>query len=204
MRARPSRLTIALLATALTLGVAALVAIPLGGWQTASLRSAKVPELPVGESYNGRHYSIALTEAWVGATTPDTYSEPQEGHEFLFVSAVVTNNWIETDGAVTDILWFDALEQLDSIDRAALVRVQADGSWVSGMPPGVETAVLLRWEVPIGSVAVGEPLTVGILDGRPEQAVLYSGTAWRDERVVAQSILTPLPTDQLSYPWEGE
>ncbi len=188
---------------ALALATAGVVAIPLGGWDTVALESARIPELAAGESYHGRHYSVRVEEAWVGAVMPDDYDVPDDGMTFLVVRAVVRNEWREPDGAITGLLSFDALDGLPRLARGAQVRVAADGSFSSSMPPGVETEVLLRWELPAGSVAAGEPLVLGVLDGRPEAAVLYSGTAWRDEHVAVQATVVPHPSEELVYPWRG-
>lgn len=181
----------------------ALAAIPLGGWDTVDLESAVVPELSLGEEYTGRHYSVRVEEAWVGDRLPDEFDEPEEGMTFVVVRAAVRNEWREPDTRVRAALTFDALELVDRLDRSALVRVAADGAYPATMPPGVETELLLRWEVPVGSVAAGEPLVLGIIDGRPDRAILYSGTAWRDERVVVETTVVPRPSSELEYPWES-
>lgn len=200
-----SRRRALLVAGAIVLAIAgsAVVAIPLGGWDTVELASARIPELPLGENYQGRHYSVRVEGAWVGDAMPDDYDVPDDGMTFLVVRAVVRNEWREPDGAVAELLRFDAQQQLTRMDRRAQVRVWVDGSFSSSMPPGVETEVLLRWELPAGSVVAGEPLVLGVLDGRPEAAVLYSGTAWRDERVVVQTTVLPRGSEELVYPWRG-
>lgn len=190
-------------AVVLVVAAAAVVAIPLGGWDTVDLESARIPELAVGDDYRGRHYSVRIEDAWVGDTMPDDYDVSDDGETFLVVRAVVRNEWREPDGAVAELLRFDALDELPRLERRAQVRVAADGSFSSSMPPGVETEVLLRWELPVGSVAAGEPLVLGVLDGRPEPAVLYSGTAWRDEHVAVQTTVLPRPSGELVYPWHG-
>ncbi|AYF98879.1 hypothetical protein [Protaetiibacter intestinalis] len=200
-RRRPGRSATVAIAVLVLLGVAALVAIPLGGWSTATLRTAEIPELAVGETYAGRHFSVSIEEAWVGETMPDDYDVPEEGMTFVVVRAVLRNEWVETDSGAAGLLLFDALDALKPIDRDALVRVVADGTWTSALPPGVETEVLLRWEVPLGSVTAGEPLELHIVDGRPDRAVLYSGTIWRDEHAAVRVTLVPHPSDELVYPW---
>lgn len=201
-RRRPGKLGLAAGAVVVALAAGALIAIPLGGWDTVDLESAAVPQLPRGEEYRGRHYSVRVEEAWVGGTLPDEFDEPDEGKTFVIVRAILRNEWREPDTAVRAVITFDALEQLDRLDRSALVRVAADGTYSSTMPPGVETELLLRWEVPVGSVTAGEPLVLGIVDGRPEQAILYSGTAWRDEKVVVETTVVPRPSSELEYPWQ--
>ncbi|MFT4029678.1 MAG: hypothetical protein QM675_07370 [Protaetiibacter sp.] len=201
-RRRPGRGVVIVGAVLLSLGAGALAAIPFGGWDTVSLQSAVVPELPQGESYHGRHFSVRVEEAWVGDVLPDDYDEPEEGMTFVVVRAVVRNEWREADTRSAQLLTFDALEALPRVDRFASVRIAADGTFTSMLPPGVETEVLMRWEVPDGSVQVGEPIVFGVIDGVPEQAVLYSGTAWRDEKVVVQATRVPASSSELEYPWE--
>jgi hypothetical protein len=202
-RRRPGRWVIAGAAAIVALGAGAIVAIPLGGWDTVALESAVVPELAAGEVYVGRHYSVRVEDAWVGDELPDDYDEPEEGMTFVVVRAVLRNEWREPDTHADDVLTFDALEGLPSIDQQAGVRVASDGTYLSTMPPGVELEMLLRWEVPSGSVAVGEPLVLGVVDGRPDRAILYSGTAWRDEHVVVQTTVLPRPSSELEYAWES-
>lgn len=199
-RRRPMAAIVAAGAVVL-LGAGALVAIPLGGWDTVALQSAAVPELAPGETYEGRHYSVSVADAWVGDTSPNEYETPEDGMTFVFVRATVRNEWREPDTAVSRLLTFDALDGLESFDQRATVRVVADGAPASTMQPGVETEVLLRWEVPAGSVSAGSPLALGVVDGRPDRAVLYSGTAWRDERTVVEVVVVPKPSDRLDYPW---
>lgn len=200
-RRRPGRAVIVTGAVVLALAAGALVAIPLGGWDTVELESAVVPTMEAGETYLGTHYSVRLEEAWVGDAVPDEYDTPDDGMTFVIARAVVRNEWREADTRVRGLLTFDALDELEPYDRSALVRAAADGTYLTTMPPGVDMEVLLRWEVPTASVAVGEPLTFGVIDGRPDRAILYSGTAWRDERVVVQTTLVPGPSEQLEYAW---
>jgi hypothetical protein len=199
---RPGRVTVIAASVVVALTAGALVAIPLGGWDTVDLESAAVPQLVLGDEYEGRHYSVRVEEAWVGDQMPSDYDVPDEGMTFVVVRATVRNEWREQDAHVRRLLTFDALELLDRLDRSATVRLTADGTHPS-MPPGVASEVLMTWEVPTGSVTAGEPLVVGIIDGRPDKAILYSGTAWRDERVVVETTVVPRPSTELEYPWES-
>jgi hypothetical protein len=202
-RRRPSGWVIGAGAAVLAVTAGALVAIPLGGWDTVELESAVIPELPVGEEYLGTHYSVRIEGAWVGDVLPDEYDVPDEGNTFVVVRAMLRNEWREADTQARKTLTFDALDELEAFDRSPLVRVADDGTYLTTMSPGVDMAMLLRWEVPADSVAVGEPLTLGVVDGRPDRAILYSGTAWRDERVVVQTTVVPSPSSELEYPWQS-
>ncbi len=199
---RPSRGWIVAGGVVAALAAGALVAIPLGGWDTVELESKVVPELAIGDEYVGRHYAVRIEEAWVGDQLPDDYDEPDEGMTFVVVRAQVRNEWREPDTQVRKVLTFDAIEALPPVDRGALVLLTSDGTYPATMSPGVDAGVLLRWQVPVGSVRAGEPLVLGVIDGRPERAVLYSGTAWRDERVMVQTTVVPRPSTELEYPWE--
>jgi hypothetical protein len=202
-RRRPGRGAVAAGAAVAALVAGAVVAIPLGGWDTVELESAAVPELALGAEYTGRHYAVRIEEAWVGEVLPDDYDEPDEGMTFVVVRAMLRNEWREPDTRAKGVLTFDALDELPSIGRQALVRVASDGTYLSTMPPGVELEMLLRWQVPVGSVEAGEPLVLGVVDGRPDRAILYSGTAWRDERVMVQTTVVPRPSSELEYAWES-
>lgn len=201
-RRRPARGAVAAGAVVVALTAGAVVAIPLGGWDTVSLESAAIPELGVGELYQGRHYSVRLEEAWVGDVLPDEYDVPDDGMTFVVVRATLRNEWREPDSAATQLLSFDALEQMPRIARRADVRIASDGVHMGILPPGVDMDVLLRWEVPAGSVRPGEPIVFGVTDGRPERALLYEGTAWRDEHTAVQVALVPRPSGELEYPWQ--
>jgi hypothetical protein len=202
-RRRPGRVLVIAAGVVLALAAGALVAIPLGGWDTVALQSAVVPELPAGETYHGRHFSVRVEDAWVGDATPDEFDEPEEGKTFVVLRATVRNEWREADADVTGLFDFDALAGLSGVDRMARVRLVADGTYSGLLMPGVETEVLLTWEVPSESVRAGEPIVFGIVDGRPDRAVLYSGTAWRDERVVVQATRVTAPSSELEFPWES-
>jgi hypothetical protein len=116
---------------------------------------------------------------------------------------MLRNEWREADTQSRTVMTFDALDGLESFERSALVRAAADGTYLTAMPPGVDMEVLLRWEVPTGSVSAGEPITLGVIDGRPDRAILFSGTAWRDERVVVQTTVVPRPSSELEYAWQS-
>lgn len=200
---RPSRPLLVAAGVVLALAAGAVVAIPLGGWDTVELQSAVIPELPAGDTYHGRHFSVRVEEAWVGDVTPDAYDEPDPGMTFVVLRAVVRNEWREADTRVSALFSFDAQEGLSGVDRMASTRFAADGTYSSMLGPGVETEVFLTWQVPEETVRAGEPIRFGVVDGRPDRAVLYSGTAWRDERVVVQATRTPAPSDELEFPWES-
>lgn len=201
---RPRRLgrgIVALGCAVLAIVAAGVVAIPLGGWDTVALVSARTPELAPGEEYRGQHYSVAIEEAWVGTTTPDEYDEPEDGMTFVFVRAVMRNEWREPDTDGDDAIRFAALQQLETAyDRIPRVRVRSDGS-AADFPPGVTSELLLQWEVPIGSVEPGEPLRLQVIDGTPAEAQLFSGTAWRNEHVAVEVEVVPQPTSALEFPW---
>ncbi len=200
-RRRPGRDGLVAGGVVLALAVGAVAAIPLGGWDTVELGSAAIPELAAGEMYEGRHYSVRLDRAWVGDVVPDEYDAPEEGMTYVLVRATVRNEWREPDSAATELLSFDALELLPRPERRADLRIASDGVYAGILPPGVDMDVLLRWEVPAGSVRVGEPIVFGVTDGRPERAVLYDGTAWRDEHTAVRATLVPDPSEELVYPW---
>jgi hypothetical protein len=202
-RRRPGRATVVTGAVVLAVAAGALVAIPLGGWDTVELESAVIPQLDVGETYLGTHYTVRVEEAWVGEMLPDDYDTPEDGRTFVVVRAMLRNEWREADTQSRTVMTFDALDGLESFERSALVRVAADGTYLTAMPPGVDMEVLLRWEVPTGSVSAGEPITLGVIDGRPDRAILFSGTAWRDERVVVQTTVVPRPSSELEYAWQS-
>lgn len=180
---------------------AGVIAIPLGGWDTVERRSLVVPEIALGEEYDGRHYAVRIVEAWVGDTLPEEFEEPDEGQTFVVVRAVLRNQWHEPDTFGDDALTFDALDAPSTLRKFGTLRVLSDGRHLTAMPPGVDVEVLVRWEVGADTVAAGEPLMIGIIDGRPEPAILYSGTAWRDEKVVVRARVVPKPSSELEYPW---
>lgn len=193
---------IAVSAVVAVLAAVGIVAIPLGGWDTVERQAHIVPELALGDEYVGRHYAVRITEAWVGDVLPDEFEEPGEGQTFVVVRAVLRNQWHEPDTFGDDALTFDALHAPSTTRTHGTLRVYSDGRHMTLMPPGVDVEVLVRWEVGADTVAVGEPLMIGVIDGRPEPAILYSGTAWRDEEVMVRTRVVPRPSTELEYPWK--
>jgi len=203
VRRRPGRAAVIVGAVALALVAAGLVAIPLGGWDTVELQSAVVPEIAVGDTFTSNRVAIRVEEAWVGGVMPDDYDTPDDGMTYVVVRAHVRNVWRDPDTGASSVLTFDALDGLPAVKRNAMVRLAADGTFSSQLPPGVESEVLLRWEVPAASVAAGQPIAFGMIDARPDRALLFSGTAWRDPHVVVQATLVPRPSEELVYPWDS-
>lgn len=183
-RRRPlSRSSWAVLCVVAVLAIGALVAWPLGGWDTVDRHDAVVPEHPLGEPFAGQHFTTTVHGAWTGVEHPNGISEPSEGMQYLFVVADVRNEWIASDSAAVRLLAFTRETAELDVDTPR-VQIVSDGTSGLVLPPGVTTRLRFTWEVPTGTFAPGDRLVLGIVDGPPSRAVLSNDVFWHDDRVV--------------------
>jgi len=81
----PWRWIVPVAAVLAALVVAAVVAIPLGGWDTVRLRSAIVPEYETGEAFAGNRFAISPVSAELADEHPDEYTEAEPGERWLLL-----------------------------------------------------------------------------------------------------------------------
>lgn len=170
--------------TAGVVGAAALVAIPLGGWDTVELQSAVIPEHPVGEPYRGHRVSTAIDEVFLTDEHPDGYTEPEPGEEFLVVVATLENVTAEPQYPFGDGRFYaftvPGLYGLGDDVRLAdyWVRLERDGTTGTILGPGVPDTVQFVFRVDDESFEPGDEVAIGLTDAYPEEAEIYDGTRW--------------------------
>lgn len=178
---------------------AGLIAWPLGGWDTVVLESTKIPEVSPGTVVEGNQYSVAVDAAKVTAVHPDGFSEPDEGWEYFILDVTVVNETDRTQlslrvgdgfgGVVTvdDGVVGWGTTELDSsgYEVSADPYLLADGTYLPDLQPRLAAPIELVFEVPIGTFASGDEITVGIVDRTPFESTLETGTRYGSAAVVA-------------------
>lgn len=170
--------------TAGVVGVAALVAIPLGGWDSVELQSAVIPEHPVGEPYRGHRVSTAIDEVYLTDEHPDGFTEREPGEEFLIVVATLENVTAEPQYPFGDRGFYaftvPGLYGLgDTVELADYwVRLVRDGTTGTRLSPGVPDTVQFVFRVDVGQFEPGDEVAIGLTDADPEEADIYDGTRW--------------------------
>jgi hypothetical protein len=184
--------------------VGALIAWPLGGWDTVELESTKVPVAQPGELVEGHQYSVGVESAEFITVHPNGYSELTPGWAWLRLELVVIN---ETDltsfssdlgsdykGVVTvdDGVVGYGSEARDSEDSLVVgdPYLVSDGTYLPGLQPALPTRVELIFEVPDGTWAVGDELTVGIIDRTPYEGTLSTGIRYGFPQLIAEVPIT--------------
>jgi len=163
--------------------VAGLAAWPLGGWDTVTPASARIPVLATDQRHEGTQVAVRIEKATVGPAGPDG-SAPFGGGDVLTVTAVVEDLDDEpaSSAGLGDTLVITGL-RLRAGDPD--VRVAADTTRVGDLGPGVPTRLTFSWQVPTGSREVGSRVEVEVVDRTPVASVLSVGTRWIDPRVAA-------------------
>jgi hypothetical protein len=173
------------------LAAGAVIAVPLGGWDTVQLRSANLPEQPIGQPYPGGRMSTAIDDVYLTDTHPDGFSEPEPGTTFLVVQVTAENLTREPQYLVGSGFYpftIPGVIELDDVLGPAdysevLVR---DGSFGARLNPGVPDTVFVTFVVDDDLFADGDEIRVGLTDGRAEQADIYDGTRWVNEHVAVE------------------
>lgn len=174
------------------LAVGGVVAIPLGGWDTVQLQSARLPEQPIGQPYVGARLSTAIDDIYLTDTHPDGYSEAEPGFTWLVVIATMENRltapeiplgsqsfWAFTIPGVIELR-----KSLSSADYSTfLVR---DGSYGPALQPGVPDTVGVVFAVPSELFADGDEVRIGLTDAEKQDADIYQGIRWWNPRVVTE------------------
>lgn len=171
--------------------VAGLVALPLGGWDEVELRSAVIPEQPVGQPYAGHRLSTAIDDVFLTDEHPDGFTEPDPGTTFLIVEATIENL---TDEPVVPLgtrgfyaFTLPGVLDLDTpLPDEYWPRLVRDDGNLSTLNPGVPDTVQFVFAVEDGLFAEGDEVRVGLTDATPEAADLYDGTRWARPKVVVE------------------
>lgn len=187
-----------------TAAAAALIAWPLGGWDTVELQSTKVPQVEPGATVDGQPFAVAVDSIETTGVHPDGFSEPDPGWEYLILDLTVTNMTDQTQfslnlgdgvaGAVTvddgAIGWGSHLEDPDGFEVHGQAYLHADDTLLPDLQPRLASPLRLVWDVPAGTWRGGDEVTVGIVGRTPYQQVLSTGTGYRSPVVVATVRLT--------------
>lgn len=174
------------------LAAGALVAIPFGGWDTVQLRSAQVPEQPIGQPYEGARLSTAIDDVYLTDEHPDGYSEAEPGFTWLVVVATMENEvdlpqvplgtrdfWAFTVPGVIELG-----ESLSLSDVSTLLT--RDGSFGPILQPGVPDTVAFVFAVRRDLFADGDEVRIGLTDAEKQDAEVFDGIRWWRPRVVAE------------------
>jgi len=183
IRARVPRAIAIIGSVLLALLVAGLVAWPLGGWDTVTPASARIPILRDGEAHHGTQLAVRIEKAVIGPAGPDGRA-PFSGDDVLTVTAVVEDL---DDAPATAPQVRDALVVVGVVARSGDpdVRVASDGTRLGTLGPGLPTRVTFSWQVPAGSREVGSAVRIEVVDRRAVASVISVGTRWIDPRVAA-------------------
>ncbi|HXR44009.1 MAG TPA: hypothetical protein VN759_04325, partial [Pseudolysinimonas sp.] len=161
---------------------AALVAWPLGGWDTVVPASARIPQLAPHATHVGEQFSTRIIGATIGRADPTGYGSGND--EFLVVTADVRNETDEPEDSFRDLLRIAGPgDELDGLYTAS------DATASPVLNPGLRTRLLFAWKVPAGRYAAGQEVTFSIIDKTPFESALSTGTRWDDPHIGAQVTL---------------
>lgn len=161
------------------IAAAALVAWPLGGWDTVRVVSKEIPTFEPGEVFHGHRFDVAINGVDLRNTSPQGY-DPHDGNIYLIVHTEVTNVWHEAAGAGeldANIVLED--HRLDG-DLGVSYALADDGTRGPELNPGMARAVDLVYEVPRTEVGVGDTVTFTLYDSIPREGFVIAGTSWVD------------------------
>jgi hypothetical protein len=184
--------------------VGALVAWPLGGWDTVELVSTRIPQVEPGTRVAGNQFSVTVEAVELTEVHPDGFTEPEPGWEFLIMDVSLVN---ETDATELSLYTGDASFGSLTVDDGVLgwgttmqdvsgyvidpdIYLRADGTFLPDLQPGLEAPLLMVWQVPVGTFIAGNQMTVGVVDRTPYQRTLGVGIGYRSPQVVATVELT--------------
>lgn len=163
---------------AVVVALAALVAWPLGGWDTVTLTSRVIPTYDEGETLEGHRFDIALGDLRLSDTHPAGY-DAGEDETYLILTVEVVNVSTETTGpAPLDGLVVADDPRLDGVSGSYYLAVDGTGS--PELNPGLPRELEAVWTVDPGLFADGDSLHFRLRDSIPRKALLYTGTAWSD------------------------
>jgi len=165
----------------------ALVAWPLGGWDTVELQSRVLPEYASDQVLHTHRFDIRVGDAWITADRhPAGYDAPdplpgEPAQVYLVVRAEITNT--TTEPARSSDLGGYLVPEPDGVDLSTgYVPVDyvlnADRTTLPELNPGLARDLLLVWTVPEGSIVPGDDLRIALSDGVPQKSTLGYGYLW--------------------------
>ena len=161
----------------------ALIAWPLGGWDTVTRTSQQPLALNPGDALTGQQFTAVVESVELSTTEPGTGDDAEAGKVYLAVTATLTNTTTQSWLPYGTQFLLGGLDVPDLDSQAAdSVVLLADGDRSPILQPGLATRVAYVWQIPDGAVTPGAPVRVAIVDRTPGESELFSGTAWRDPR----------------------
>jgi hypothetical protein len=168
---------------AVSAGVVVIGAIAgFGGLETVA--DAPVARAASGQLVAGKQLDVTIEDAWL-ADGFDPYFEPEEGNRFLAVRASVVNVSSKPVNTVRDNVLVDGITGVSGEPQADQVIRIGESSTNPVFQPSVEQEVLLLWEIPESTVAVGSEITVSVLDKSLRKGFLFDDS-WSDPVVTAE------------------
>ncbi|MEO5919843.1 MAG: hypothetical protein ABIQ01_01740 [Pseudolysinimonas sp.] len=163
------------------LALAALVAWPLGGWDTVTLVSRTLPQFKSNQVLHTRRFDIRVDDAWLTTNDhPAGYGPPEPGEIYLVVRVEITN--VTDDVATASDLGGYLIPLVDGLDadRSSGVSyvLATDHTSLPELNPGLPRDMELVWTVQSTSIAAGDDLRIDLYDGVPAKSTLFYGLRW--------------------------
>lgn len=162
------------------LALAALVAWPLGGWDTVTLVSRELPSYASNQVLHGHRFDLRVDDAWLTDRHPAGYlSGPEEGETYLVVRVEATNVTQEatTAAPLDDHVIPDLPPPPLGFWQVDYVLV-VDGSSLPELNPGLPRVIEMVWTIPETAVEPGDDLRIALYDTLPAKAFLWYGLRW--------------------------
>lgn len=172
---------------AVGVATAALVAVPLGGWEGVDAAGAE--RLEPGEEHVAAQFSTSVQSAAVLPVRPGSTLDPEEGVAYLAVYGRVENMTARTQLAPSDLLVVEGAGPHD-LTAADSVTLVADPGGLPELQPGLPADLAFVWEIDEGTVAPGDDLRVIVVDRTASESLIGVGTVWLDPRAGAVVELT--------------
>jgi hypothetical protein len=160
---------------------AALLAWPLGGWDTVKLVSRTLPEYDSGQVLHGHRLDIAIGDAWLTDTHP-VYGPPDEGddEEYLVVEITVTN--VTREYATSSVLRDYIAPEVDGLDTSSFSTMDTvltlDDSTLPEFNPGLSRDLELVYTITPGALTAGDDLRIDLNDAKSRASFIGYGQVW--------------------------
>lgn len=169
-------------------GGAALVAIPLGGWDEVQLESARIPTIEPGETFASAPFAVAVHSVALLDEHPDGYTEAEPGMTWMAVEATFENR-LEFPVRPPTTFGFTAFS-IEGVELERSSRIEAfldrDGDFLPSLNPGIVDDFTFVLPVPVGRFSDGDVVTVELWDAERQRADLYSGIRWWQPHVAVE------------------
>lgn len=162
------------------IALAALIAWPLGGWDTVTLVSRELPAYASNQVLHGHRFDFRVDDAWLTDQHPAGYlTGPDEGETYLVIRVEATNVTDDATGPspLEDHVIPDLPPPALGFWQVDYVLVD-DGSSLPELNPGLPRLIEMVWTIPDGSVDPGDDLRIALYDTIPAKAFLWYGLRW--------------------------